>query len=52
MGYRETRSDAEVARLVGFGASIIANDPALPWVVLSDPAGDEFCVLPPPASLP
>ncbi|MEU7529474.1 VOC family protein [Saccharothrix sp. NPDC042600] len=39
--------DAEVARLVDFGATVVADDPELPWVVLADPAGNEFCVLPP-----
>ncbi|RKT56289.1 VOC family protein [Saccharothrix australiensis] len=39
--------DAEVARLVGLGARVVDRDPELPWVVLADPAGNEFCVLPP-----
>jgi predicted enzyme related to lactoylglutathione lyase len=39
--------DAEVARLTGLGARVVDADPALPWVVCADPAGNEFCVLPP-----
>lgn len=37
----------EVTRLVGLGASLLDDRPALPWVVLADPEGNEFCVLPP-----
>ncbi len=37
----------EVARLVALGARVVADDPAHPWVVLQDPQGNEFCVLPP-----
>ena len=37
----------EVTRLVGLGASMLDDDSALPWVVLADPEGNEFCVLPP-----
>ena len=37
----------EVSRLVGLGASVLDDDSALPWVVLADPEGNEFCVLPP-----
>ncbi|GAA1353048.1 VOC family protein [Saccharothrix algeriensis] len=39
--------DAEVTRLVGLGARVVDHDPRWPWVVLADPAGNEFCVLPP-----
>ncbi|WP_433262375.1 VOC family protein [Actinosynnema sp. CS-041913] len=39
--------DAEVDRLTGLGARVVQRDPDLPWVVLEDPAGNEFCVLPP-----
>ncbi|MBB5956781.1 putative enzyme related to lactoylglutathione lyase [Saccharothrix tamanrassetensis] len=39
--------DAEVARLVALGATVIENDPDFHWIVLTDPAGNEFCVLPP-----
>ncbi|XVS62392.1 VOC family protein [Actinosynnema sp. CA-299493] len=39
--------DAEVARLTGLGARVVDADPRLPWVVCADPAGNEFCVLPP-----
>ena len=42
--------DEEVARLLAHGATLIAdrredNDPALGWIVLADPEGNEFCVL-------
>ncbi len=37
----------EVTRLVDLGATVVADDPAFPWVVLLDPEGNEFCVLPP-----
>ncbi len=37
---------AEVARLTGLGASVLAEHsaPGLWWTVLSDPEGNEFCV--------
>jgi predicted enzyme related to lactoylglutathione lyase len=38
--------DAEVTRLVSLGATAVANDPDQHWVVLADPEGNEFCVLP------
>jgi len=37
----------EVARLMALGARLRADDPAEEWVVLEDPEGNEFCVLPP-----
>ncbi|NMH95313.1 VOC family protein [Pseudonocardia bannensis] len=37
----------EVARLVALGARVVADEPDLPWVVLADPEGNTFCVLPP-----
>jgi catechol 2,3-dioxygenase-like lactoylglutathione lyase family enzyme len=37
----------EVARLVALGATVLADPPENPWVVLADPEGNEFCVLPP-----
>ncbi|AIJ27029.1 MULTISPECIES: VOC family protein [Amycolatopsis methanolica group] len=37
----------EVARLVELGARVLSDDDDLPWVVLADPEGNEFCVLPP-----
>lgn len=40
--------DAEVDRIVGLGAGIVAdrrNDDGSGWVVLADPEGNEFCVL-------
>jgi catechol 2,3-dioxygenase-like lactoylglutathione lyase family enzyme len=39
--------ESEVERLVGLGATRLADEPELPWVVLADPEGNEFCVLPP-----
>jgi Glyoxalase-like domain len=39
--------DAEVDRLVEHKARVVSADPDLPWVVLADPADNEFCVLPP-----
>ncbi|GAA1289599.1 VOC family protein [Saccharothrix xinjiangensis] len=43
----ERDQDAEVERLVGLGARRVGGDEGLPWVVLADPADNEFCVLPP-----
>lgn len=42
--------DAEVARLLGIGARLMADHrgihgPGTGWVVLADPEGNEFCVL-------
>ncbi|MFL6124022.1 VOC family protein [Actinophytocola sp.] len=37
----------EVARLVAIGARVVDDDAMVPWVVLQDPEGNEFCVLPP-----
>lgn len=37
----------EVARLVALGGRVVTDDPAVPWVVMQDPEGNEFCVLPP-----
>jgi hypothetical protein len=34
-----------VERLVGLGATVVANEPDWHWVVLTDPEGNEFCVL-------
>jgi hypothetical protein len=39
--------DDEVERLVRLGARRVADDTEHPWVVLADPEGNEFCVLPP-----
>ncbi len=41
--------EAEVARLVGLGATRVdvGQGPAVRWVVLADPEGNEFCVLSP-----
>jgi hypothetical protein len=40
------RVDAEVARLVGEGASVVRDTAIGPerWVVMADPEGNEFCV--------
>ncbi|PRX47582.1 hypothetical protein B0I33_105161 [Prauserella shujinwangii] len=37
----------EVERLVALGARVLADEDRHPWVVLADPEGNEFCVLPP-----
>jgi hypothetical protein len=37
----------EVRRLIGLGAKQLSDEPEFPWVVLADPEGNEFCVLPP-----
>jgi predicted enzyme related to lactoylglutathione lyase len=39
--------EAELGRLVGLGARVLDVAPDHPWVVLADPEGNEFCVLPP-----
>ena len=45
--------DAEVARVVACGASVLTAEPVIEhgwrWHVLADPDGNEFCVLQPPA---
>ncbi|WP_159441817.1 VOC family protein [Williamsia sterculiae] len=38
--------DREVAHLLSAGARLVGDDADLPWVVLADPDGDRFCVLP------
>ncbi|GAA1603463.1 VOC family protein [Kribbella sancticallisti] len=44
--------DAEVARVVACGASVLTSEPVVEhgwrWHVLVDPDGNEFCVLRPP----
>lgn len=39
--------DEEVERLIGLGArrADVGQGPAVTWVVLADPEGNEFCVL-------
>lgn len=37
----------EVARLVALGGRVVTDDAAVEWVVMQDPEGNEFCVLPP-----
>ena len=44
---RTGTQEAEVERLVELGATRLADPPEDPWVVLADPEGNEFCVLPP-----
>ncbi|QJY48163.1 VOC family protein [Pseudonocardia broussonetiae] len=39
--------EQEVQRLVGLGATRVDDAPGQRWVVLADPEGNEFCVLPP-----
>jgi catechol 2,3-dioxygenase-like lactoylglutathione lyase family enzyme len=42
---RDRSQAQEVARLVGLGASVAADQPAgVGWVILADPDGNEFCV--------
>jgi predicted enzyme related to lactoylglutathione lyase len=36
----------EVHRLVSLGAKQLSDEPEFPWIVLADPEGNEFCVLP------
>ncbi|MGH1492345.1 MAG: VOC family protein [Acidimicrobiales bacterium] len=43
---RPDDQDAEVERLIGLGASRVdVGQGEVPWVVLADPDGNEFCVL-------
>jgi predicted enzyme related to lactoylglutathione lyase len=46
---RPKDQDAEVARLLALGATQadIGQGDEVPWVVLADPEGNEFCVLRP-----
>jgi predicted enzyme related to lactoylglutathione lyase len=40
--------DEELARLIAFGAGVVAdrrNTDGTGWVVLADPEGNEFCIL-------
>jgi predicted enzyme related to lactoylglutathione lyase len=44
----ETSRDEEVERLLGIGATFVAdhrNPDGTGWVILADPEGNEFCVL-------
>lgn len=44
--------DAEVERVIALGARRVdIGQGEVPWVVLADPEGNEFCVLTPKASL-
>jgi predicted enzyme related to lactoylglutathione lyase len=46
--------DAEVSRIRALGAAMLTNEPILEdgwrWHILTDPDGNEFCVLQPPAA--
>ena len=43
---RPDDQSAEVERLIGLGASRVdVGQGEVPWVVLADPEGNEFCVL-------
>jgi hypothetical protein len=51
---REGTRDAEVDRLVAYGAEVVADHrgiggPGTGWVTLADPEGNEFCVVRSPA---
>ncbi|WP_250030027.1 VOC family protein [Paractinoplanes maris] len=44
----EGTRDAELSRLTGLGATVVAdrrNPDGTGWVVLADPEGNEFCIL-------
>ena len=45
--------EAEVTRVLGFGARLLTTQPVAEdgwlWHILADPDGNEFCVLQPPA---
>jgi predicted enzyme related to lactoylglutathione lyase len=46
LDFRPDDQAAEVARLVAHGAKRVdIGQGAVPWVVLADPEGNEFCVL-------
>lgn len=47
---REGGRDAEIGRLLGLGAALVADHrgrhgPGTGWAVLADPEGNQFCVL-------
>jgi catechol 2,3-dioxygenase-like lactoylglutathione lyase family enzyme len=44
---RDVDQATEAARLVDLGATVLADDADHPWMVLADPEGNEFCLLPP-----
>ena len=46
LDFRPVDQEAEVARLIGLGATLAdIGQGDTPWVVLADPEGNEFCVL-------
>jgi predicted enzyme related to lactoylglutathione lyase len=51
LDFRPDDQDAEVERLIALGASrVVIGQGEVPWVVLADPDGNEFCVLGDPRS--
>ena len=42
---RNAADDGVVDRIVGWGATHVANPPEHPWLLFLDPSGNEFCVL-------
>lgn len=42
---RNPGDDDVVERIVGLGATHLANPPEHPWLLFLDPSGNEFCVL-------
>jgi predicted enzyme related to lactoylglutathione lyase len=47
MAYCRRRRDEEVTRLLGLGATLVADrrqPDGTGWAVLADPEGNEFCV--------
>jgi predicted enzyme related to lactoylglutathione lyase len=46
LDFRPDNQEAEVARLIDLGATRVdVGQHDVPWVVLADPEGNEFCVL-------
>ena len=51
LDFRPDDQDAEVERLLALGASRVdVGQGDVPWVVMADPEGNEFCVLGGPSS--
>jgi Glyoxalase-like domain len=46
-GEQGDRGGKRIRRLVDLGGTQLADDSKVLWVVLVDPEGNEFCVLPP-----
>jgi predicted enzyme related to lactoylglutathione lyase len=53
---RTSSLEGEAERILGLGASLLTDRPVIEhgwcWHILSDPDGNEFCVLQPPAESP